>query len=331
MRTWPGRRFNGIYSLPSSGLHSILHAMPLKGRQRTEHQKAHTAAMGKQSRSSKSPVKAKVIDPAGSRRLSEERRKFKKELENVRKSELNARRRERRAQEKLKEEEEELQVRVEGWFSHYRDRFRDQLSNANPRSFPRRGPLPASAGQILEVMFGRGTGPYLEQHLVCLGCGTLSRAERQFSLLPMSFGHDRRTPISLHAAWSTFTSHARTDVARREVICSRCQGPNKVQTLEMPDSPWIWFERDQHSPVSPSLALTFDFPPQRLSYGLRAIIYAGENHFSLRFRAQSGDWWKHDGQVASGVPQSDNVQSEAQLLKNGTHFAHLLIYRRDSQ
>jgi len=81
--------------------------------------------------------------------------------------------------------------------------------------------------------------------------------------------------------------------------------------------------------IVPSLALTFNSPSQQLGYSLRAIIYAGGYHFSVRFREQSGRWWKHDGQVASGVPQPDDVQSEAELLMNDTRFAYILIYRRD--
>jgi len=214
------------------------------------------------------------------------------------------------------------------WFSRYRDRYRDQLSHANPRSFLRRGPLPASASRILELMFGRDTGPYLEQHLVCSGCGAVSRAKRETCFLTTGLERSRKTPISLHTVWTTFVERARTD-ARREATCSCCHGQNKVQALEMPDVPWIWFERDQYSPVGPSLILTFDSPSQRLGYSLRAIIYAGGNHFSVRFRERSGGWWKHDSQVASGVPQPDDIRSEAELLTNGTHFACILIYRRD--
>ena len=78
------------------------------------------------------------------------------------------------------------------------------------------------------------------------------------------------------------------------------------------------------------MILTFDSPSQQLSYSLQAIIYSGGKHFTVRFRDQSGMWWKHDSQVASGVPQLDNIQSEANLLMNSTRFAHLLIYRSDN-
>ena len=215
-----------------------------------------------------------------------------------------------------------------GWFSHYRDRFRDQLSRTDPRSFPRRGPLPASASRILGLMFGRDAGPYLEQYLVCSDCGAMSWTERETCFLTTGLEHDRETPISLHTVWTSFIERTRKNV-RREATCSRCQGQNKVRALEMPDAPWIWFEWDRNSSVEPSLVLTFDSPSQRLSYSLRAIIYAGGNHFSIRFREQSGGWWKYDGRVASGVPQPDDIRSKAELLMNGTRFACTLIYRRD--
>ena len=215
------------------------------------------------------------------------------------------------------------------WFSHYRDRFRDQLSQANPRLFPRRGPLPASASRILGLMFGRDTGPYLEQDLVCSTCGALSRAEPETCLLTTGLGRNCRTSTTLHTIWERFSQRSRTDASQHEVICSHCRGQNKVRALRMPDVPWIWFERERDSPVQPSLALTFNSPPQRLSYSLRAIIYAGGNHFTIRFRERSGSWWKHDSRLWSGVPQSNDIQSEAELLTNDTCFACILIYRRD--
>ena len=93
--------------------------------------------------------------------------------------------------------------------------------------------------------------------------------------------------------------------------------------------PWIWFEQGDRSIVRPSLTLTFDSHPKRLSYSLRVIIYAGENHFTTCFRDKSGGWWMYNGQITSGVPQSEDIQSEAELLENDTHFASALIYHRD--
>ena len=97
----------------------------------------------------------------------------------------------------------------------------------------------------------------------------------------------------------------------------------------MPDVLWIWFEWDRSSPVLPSLTLTFDSSPQQLNYGLQAIIYAGGNHFTMHFHDKSGNWWRHDGQVASGVLQPNDVQSEVDLLMNGARFACTLIYHCD--
>ena len=216
------------------------------------------------------------------------------------------------------------------WFSQYRDRFRDQLSHADPGSFPRRGQEVASADRILEVMFSQDTGPYLEQSLVCGNCGALSQANREICFLTVSCGKGSKTPVWLHTVWEEFVCHSKTNTARSAMKCSQCRGPNKVQALRMPAVPWIWFERNRYSPVWPSMILTFDSPSQQLSYSLQAIIYSGGKHFTVRFRDQSGMWWKHDGQVASGVPQLDNIQSEANLLMNGTRFAHLLIYRSDN-
>ena len=215
------------------------------------------------------------------------------------------------------------------WFSRYRDRFRDQLSRADLKRFPRRGPVPTSVGWILEVMFGSTAEPHLEQHLICGDCGALSQTEREIRYLATNFGRGDNTPVWLHTVWTEFVNDSKTIVARSRARCSHCQGPNRVRDLKMPGTPWIWFERGPRSPVWPSLTLTFDSQPQRLDYSLRAIIYSGGRHFSVRFRAKSGEWWRHDGLVASGVPEPDNIHSEANLLMNGSRFASMLIYRRD--
>ena len=215
------------------------------------------------------------------------------------------------------------------WFCRYRDRFRDQLSQKNPVSFPRRGPVPASASRILEITFGRDTGPYLEQDLVCSNCGGLSQAETETRFLTVGFGHDRKRLALLQTVWEDFARRSTTRISHLGANCSRCQGRNKVQALKMPGVPWIWFERERQSPILPSLTLTFDSPIQQLSYSLRAIIYAGGNHFTTRFCDRSGRWWNHDGQLFSGVPQPDDIQSEAELLANGTRFACIYIYHRD--
>lgn len=216
------------------------------------------------------------------------------------------------------------------WFCCYRDRFRDQLSRKDPKSFPRRGRLPASASRILEIIFGRTAGPYLVQHLICGSCGVQSQAECEFCFLLLTCRRNNPSPVWLRTAWEEFIHRSKTNAARTGTTCPRCPAPNNVEVLRMPDVPWIWFERDHSSSVWPSLTLAFDSPPQRLTYSLRAVIYAGSNHFTVRFREQSGMWWRHDGRVASGVPQPDNVQSEAELLMNDTRFACTLIYRRDN-
>ena len=215
------------------------------------------------------------------------------------------------------------------WFSRYRDRFRDQLSRMNPRAFPRRGKSSASVSRILEIISGQASGPYLEQHLICTSCRTLSQTERDIWPLVIGYKGKNKNPVWLHAVWTELIRNLERTAARPRVTCSHCHSPNEVQELKMPDVPWIWFERGEYSPIWPSLALTFDSRPQRLDYSLRAIIYAGGNHFTVRFRNQSGVWWKHDGREASGVPQPEHIQSEAGLLMNGTRFACMLIYCRD--
>jgi hypothetical protein len=190
------------------------------------------------------------------------------------------------------------------WFCHYCDPFRDQPPRTDPRSFPRRGQLIVSASRILEVIL------------------------TDIGLITTGFGRHRSIPASLHTVWTTLIRQVGTKPFRWNATCSCCKGPNTVRELKMPAVPWFWFERDQRPPVMPWLALTFGSQPLQLTYCLRAIVYSGGNYFTVRFREQSGGWWRHDGRVAFGVPQPDDSQFKAVLLTNGDRFVCALICRR---
>ena len=215
------------------------------------------------------------------------------------------------------------------WFSHYRDSFRDQLSDVDPHSFPRTGPVLASVSQILEVVFPRYDGPCLEQDLVCSGCGMPSDTEIDIRYVAQGPSRNRPAVTSLHTVWENFVESRRTNPIAQKHECDSCGGQNEVEGLKMQEAPWIWFEHRRSSPVEPSLSLAFNSPSQQLTYSLRSIIYFGGNHFTVRLREQSGRWWKHDDQIASGVPQPDNIQSASELLTNNGRFASIFIYRRD--
>ena len=60
--------------------------MPLKGRQRTKHQKAHTTMMQKQWWLLKSPARAKAVNPMTRHLISSMEKKHKREMEKVKKA-----------------------------------------------------------------------------------------------------------------------------------------------------------------------------------------------------------------------------------------------------
>ena len=214
-------------------------------------------------------------------------------------------------------------------FSRYRDRFREQLSHVDSKSFPRQGQVSAAVSRILGHTFGRSGGPYIEQHLICPRCETLTetKIDTCFVTIGAKRKSNRRDFVSLAGIWEEFLKHHQTKPLR-QAEC-HCGGQNEVKRLRMPDTPWIWFERNQNPPIGLSLTIRFGPLSQQLVYSLRAIIYSGGLHFTVRFREGLDGWWKHDGQIASGVPQPDNIQSETELLMNDERFAHILIYRRD--
>lgn len=103
------------------------YVMPLKGHQRTEHQKAQTAAMGKRQWLPKSCTKVRVIDPTSSRIFSQERKKLRKELEKAWRSEHSAQKWEQRIRKKFEKAEEDSQGWVEEVAEVVEERCDEQL------------------------------------------------------------------------------------------------------------------------------------------------------------------------------------------------------------
>jgi len=81
------------YSLPSPTLPYTLYVIPLKGRRRTERQKAHNVVMRKRRWLPKSHTETEAIDPVNHRLLSRARVEYKREMKMLKKSDYNARRR----------------------------------------------------------------------------------------------------------------------------------------------------------------------------------------------------------------------------------------------
>ena len=132
--------------------------------------------------------------------------------------------------------------------------------------------------------------------------------ERETCYLTAGIGRNHRVCTPLDTIWASFVQRLRMDVPRSEATCSRCRGQNRVQVLRMPDTPWIWFEWENHSPVGPSPTLAFDCPPQRLSYSLRAIIYADGNHFAVTKQEGGGSTMARFRQVFQSLMVSNPKQ-----------------------
>ena len=216
-------------------------------------------------------------------------------------------------------------------FSHLRDQFRDQLSNFNPRRFPRRGQLPTSVCAILELLFGSVDGPGIERRLSCASCGATSQTSHYFSLLALpsfSGAHRRETDPRFIPSATLLTRFVESlATPPRSSLCGACHGSTQAQ-LTMENSPWIWFETNGDHTMSPSPTVLIELSGQRLTYDLHSVIYLGADHFTVRMRDLSNGWWSYDGMRRFGAPQRDHIQITTDLLYSGCRYAAFLIYRR---
>lgn len=235
----------------------------------------------------------------------------------------------------MAQDERTSQVALCNEFSAYRETFRTKLNIHDPTYF-KRGKVSISVSQILGHVFSDSgeSQPHLNQVVVCDTChqSTLSRCcftlLGTMELLCKYLTEDDTGPrLPLQDGVTRFIQNA-----LREPHCSRC--PNcsklvKVQSLSMPEMPWLWIEFfGTVSPISPSPRLVFNLQDQHQTYTLEAIIYGGENHFTARLSDESDLWWTYDGMWKPDVLRTDRIEHEADLLDNGDRHAVCLLYRR---
>lgn len=215
-------------------------------------------------------------------------------------------------------------------FSDLRNQFRDQLSSFDSRRFPRAGMVPTFVCAILELLFGSALGPSVDQRLSCTCCGTVSRTSHYFPLIGLSQqDYCRKTdprPIPSETLLARFTEALH--VSSGSPLCNSCRGVQKVQSLVMDNSPWIWLEIKRGTPISPSPTIVIKLTSQHLTYDLHSIIYFGEQHFTVRMRDPSNSWWNYDGMRRLGASRRDRIQRPTDLLRNGRRSAAFFIYRR---
>ena len=226
------------------------------------------------------------------------------------------------------------QVVLSEEFNAYRETFRNQLTLINSEYFVRHGKVSRSVSRILSCIFGDGidSQPHLNQVVVCDACNQTTACHCSFTLLGatqllnkyLNKG-DTGSRLPLQEGVTRFIRNA-----LHEPHCTRCPGcsqPVKVQSLSMPEMPWLWIEfNGPISPILPTPHLVFDLPDQRRTYTLQAVIYGGENHFTARLSDKSATWWKYDGMWQPDALRLDHVTCERDLLKNDRRHADCLLY-----
>lgn len=218
-------------------------------------------------------------------------------------------------------------------FSRLRDHFRDQISSFNPQRFPRRGQVLTSVCAILELLFGSVRGPGIEQHVSCTSCGLASRTSRHFPYLglPVLAEDYRRETDPRFAPSETLLARFVESMATKSPPCGACHGPTQIQSITMPNSPWIWFETNGDTTMAPSPTMLIKLSNRHIVYDLHAIIYLGGDHFTARMQDSPHSWWSYDGMWEFGVPRHDRIQITTDLLYNGRRHAAFFIYRRSDR
>jgi hypothetical protein len=226
-----------------------------------------------------------------------------------------------------------LRRQLPSLFNTYRDQVRDYLHELDTINFPRCGQVLAAASNIFAWM-SRFEG---DHHLVHLNytCNDethrprIKRYSATFVLVVYDPPQVERVSVekpTLHTWLSNYFREMRA-VQRR---CKTCKEPCSRPSLSVSPLPWIWIDippgHDQLFSLSTMLPVEQDSGPN-INYILAGIIYVGGQHFSARWRDDSGRWCAYDGMVDSVQPSLDPVTDDAQLTILKNRVMNILIYR----
>ena len=212
-----------------------------------------------------------------------------------------------------------IRSRLPSLFGMYRDRVCDHFNAINPTDFPRFGLNIIAVSDIFVQMCCLEGDPYLA-HLES-SCNDPSHQSLikgynlAFIFLLHKLSMAERGSSGNHPTLQLWISSYLHKLKTKRRLCQMCR-THLSSSLTFTPLSWIWVDVPPAftEPFAPSIALTFkqDSGPN-IGYTLNGIIYAGQSHFSARWRDVSGAWWTYDGMVNSGRPSPENITDVIQL------------------
>lgn len=216
-------------------------------------------------------------------------------------------------------------------FSRGRDAFRDVLSEQNPGTFRRFGPVDACLIDILDSLSHDETSS--KYFTIISSCGGLKckikltkPAGAPYILTPNTWTSitNSQNPPHHESLQEWVVGWVDRKVSTLPRSCAGCsRGYSQTHSFLHP--PWIWFEIFVEQPrvVLPSFTLSFSSHVYRLA----AALYGNGCHFIARLNTPSGSWWHYDGQVNGGRPTAVSITCEEDLLTCGGRYTlNALVY-----
>ena len=219
---------------------------------------------------------------------------------------------------------DQLAARTPVLFSRGRDAFRDTLSEENPTTFKRHGPVNACLTDILtSLSHGETSSKYYSFISSCGGPGcnirliTPSGAPYMLTRKTWTSITHSENPPHQESLQEWVVRWLDSKVSSLPNSCAGCL-KNCTQTHSFLWPPWIWFEVFVEQPhvILPSFQLSFSSH----NYRLAAVIYGNGCHFVARLSTPLGTWWHYDGQVNSGRPTTVSITCGGDLVACGERY-----------
>ena len=216
-------------------------------------------------------------------------------------------------------------------FSRGRNAFRDVLSEGNPRTFRRRGPVFACLTDILSTISHlEQSSQYLSVVSYCGGANCTIKTKKPPGAPTMLTPYiwkciSGSEVLPYHQSLQEWVARwLDWNVASLPSSCSGCHREYS-RTRSFLSPPWIWFEIFLEQPHVVLPAFKLSFSPH--TYRLAAVMYGDGSHFVARLSTPCGTWWHYNGQEHGGRPTAVSITSEEELLTCGNgYIANALLY-----
>jgi hypothetical protein len=221
-------------------------------------------------------------------------------------------------------------------FDHFRDQFRQHLSDHDPVAFPHLGAALTSVTAILDYLMTNVEPMLWKRNTMAPGAFPRDAERLTFSLPSycsrLHWTGSHQTPLSLQQ-WCDLWLEKQVARLQAPATSSATPSMSSMPSIDLGSPPpLLFFEigRMEVSTILPVKTLHLPCAYGNAEYNLRGILYLGAQHFVARLVTDACTW-VYDGRADGGCPQAPDsepfiIEDPQELTRLRGHDALVYVY-----